>query len=72
VFNLNFDFCYLDRPVFGRLCKALAINTSLVKLCLSNNHLGDEQASQLMQILQENICIVDLNLAGNVLEDLFA
>lgn len=72
VFNLNFDFCYLERAVFGRLCKAVAVNTCLVRLCLSNNHLGDEQASQLMQILQENITIVDLNLAGNVLEDQFA
>jgi Ran GTPase-activating protein (RanGAP) involved in mRNA processing and transport len=50
----------------------LSVNTCLVKLCLSNNHLGDEQACQLMQILQDNISIVDLNLAGNVLEDQFA
>jgi Ran GTPase-activating protein (RanGAP) involved in mRNA processing and transport len=72
VFNLNFDFCYLERVVFSRLCKAVAVNTCLVKLCLSNNYLGDEQAGHLMQILQENITIVDLNLAGNVLEDQFA
>jgi Ran GTPase-activating protein (RanGAP) involved in mRNA processing and transport len=50
----------------------MSVNTCLAKLCLSNNHLGDEQACHLMQILQENISMVDLNLSGNLLEDQFA
>jgi hypothetical protein len=38
--NLNFDFCYLDKPLFAQLTKAISCNLSLIRLVLSNNNLG--------------------------------
>ncbi len=71
IFNLNFDYCFLQRAVFSRLLKALTLNSTLIKLCLSNNYLGDDQASSLMGVISENITLIDVNLSGNILEDQF-
>ena len=71
IFNLNFDYCFLQRAVFSRLLKALTLNSTLIKLCLSNNYLGDDQASSLMGVISENITLIDVNLSGNMLEDQF-
>jgi hypothetical protein len=51
VYNLSFDFCYLERNVFNSFLKALSFNSSLIRLILSNNHLGDDSASALMKLL---------------------
>lgn len=69
VHALNFDYCYLEKPLFGQLTKALAGNLSLVRLVLSNNHLGEEATIPLMAVLEHNLTLVELNLAANLLED---
>lgn len=70
--NLNFDFCYLDKPVFGQLVKAISNNLSLIRLILSNNNLGEEAACSLLTVIESNLTLVEVNLAANLLEDKFA
>lgn len=71
VFSLNFDYCYLEKGVFAQLTKALTGNISLVRLILSNNHLGEEAIGPFMTMLASNLALVEVNLSGNLLEDLF-
>jgi len=67
LYNLNLDFCYLDKTIFNMLLKSLSFNNTLVRLTLSNNHLGDDSASALMKLMESNISIIELNLSGNLL-----
>jgi len=40
IYSLNFDFCYLEKDVFSQLVRSLTGNLSLIRIVLSNNHLG--------------------------------
>ncbi len=71
VFSLNFDYCYLEKGVFSQLTKALTGNLSLVRLILSNNHLGEESIDPFMNMLASNLSLVEVNLSSNLLEDRF-
>lgn len=75
---LNFSFCYLVRPVFNTLLRAISSNNTLVSLNLSNNNLGEFMGigfCKTLQVfvsqIQANISLVTVNLSGNLLEDNF-
>ena len=69
---MNFDFCYLERPVVGTLTKALSGNLTLCRLVLSNNNLGEESTLPLVKALENNLTTLELDLSANLLEDTFA
>jgi hypothetical protein len=54
------------------LLKSLSFNNTLIRLILSNNHLGDDSVCALMRLLESNISIVEVDVSGNLLEDQFA
>ena len=70
--SLNFDFCYLEKPLFSQLTKALSGNLSLIRLSLSNNHLSETILLPFLIVLESNLSLVELNLSANLLEDQFA
>lgn len=54
------------------LADGLRFNKTLVKLGLANNGLKACVVKFLLDALSDNICLADLNLAGNFLDNEFA
>lgn len=50
--HLDFSFCYLGRPVFDSLLRAVSSNNTLISLNLSNNNLGEQMGIAFCKTLQ--------------------
>lgn len=70
--GLNFKFCYLEFKDMLMLAEAIKFNHSLIKLDISCNALKSCVVKFLLDSLVDNTCLVDLNVAGNYLDDEFA
>lgn len=70
--GLDLRFCYLTFEDMRTLSDAMKLNTTLVKLDLSNNGLKRCVLQFLMDTLIDNTSLTELRLAGNQLDDEFA
>lgn len=70
--SLNLKFCFLTFEQLIALGNSLRFNKTLVKLDLSNNALKACTARFVLDALLDNVCLTELGLAGNFLDDEFA
>jgi len=70
--SLTLRYCFLSTDQIIQLSSALRFNKTLVKLDLSHNALKSCMANFILQSLLDNVCLSDLNISSNVLDDEFA
>ena len=69
---LDLRYCYLKFEDVLTIADSITLNTSLVKLDLSNNALQQCVLKFLLEALIDNTCLSELRVAGNLLDDEFA
>lgn len=73
--NINalcFKHCYLGLTEIRVLALGIKISLTLLKIDLSSNAMSSVSGAIICDALKENISIIDVNLARNVLCDYFA
>jgi hypothetical protein len=70
--SLSLKFCFISFEQLVDLANALRFNKSLVKLDLSHNGLKSSVVKFLLDSLLDNVCLSELNLGSNFLDDNFA
>ena len=69
---LSFRFCYLEFDDIILLSKAISFNKTIVKLDLGKNALKSCVTKFFLDSLSDNICLSDIRLDGNLLDNEFA
>lgn len=70
--GLSLKFCYLSFEQLLDLASGIRFNKTLVKLSLANNALKSSMVKFLLDSLLDNVCLMELDLGGNFLDDTFA
>lgn len=70
--SLSLKFCFVSFEQLVELSNSLRFNKTLVRLDLSSNALKSCQVKFLLDALMDNVCLSDLNLSSNFLDDEFA
>ena len=70
--SLSLKFCFLSFEQLMTLGNALRFNKTLVKLDLSNNALKACTVRFVLDSLLDNVCLAEIGLASNFLDDEFA
>jgi hypothetical protein len=70
--SLSLKYCFLTFEQMIELANCLRFNKSLVKLDLSNNALKSSVVKFLLDSLLDNVCLTELILSSNFLDDDFA
>ncbi|CDW87985.1 UNKNOWN [Stylonychia lemnae] len=70
--SLSLKFCFISFEQLIELSNSLRFNKTLVKLDLSSNALKSCQVKFLLDSMMDNVCLTELNLASNFLDDEFA
>ena len=69
---LSLKYCYLNVDQIVQLSNGIRFNKTLVKLDISHNALKSLVAKFLLESLLDNVCLSELNLSANNLDDEFA
>ena len=67
--SLSLKFCYPTFEQIVELSNGIRFNKSLVKLDLSSNGLKTPMVKYLLESLFDNVCLSELRLGSNFLED---